>query len=109
MSRATSGRAIFADNGERWLSNSEISASIVSGSRAFLMILTRGEPSVPDRAALFLPRRVPRATAGGSDRSPADKDDTNSFELLAIDPFDPYAAAERTARSPSLIRASFQS
>ena len=74
------------------------------------MILTRGEPSVePDRAALFLPRRVPRAAAGGSGRPPADEDDPNLFGLLAIDPFDPYAAAERKARSPSLIRAAFQS
>src|SRR6266849_5255031 len=75
MSRAISGSDIFLDRSARRLSKSAISASMTSGLRGFLMILTRDPPAGstdlrfdPSAGKDFLfTRREPPATADGSD------------------------------------------
>src|SRR6266403_1765625 len=57
MSRAISGLAISVDRSAMRFSSSDISASIVSGSRGFLMIFTR----VDGPAAADFRRRDPSA------------------------------------------------
>src|SRR6266550_4936295 len=64
MSRATSGLAISPDNSARRASCAEISASMGSGARAFLMTFTPEDPP-PTRSPLS--GRDPPATAGGTD------------------------------------------
>src|SRR5258706_2913028 len=60
MSRATSGLAISVDRSAIRFSSSDISASIASGARGLLIILTREDP-LPDadEAALCFLRRDP--------------------------------------------------
>src|SRR6266849_5547698 len=68
MSRATSGLVISTDNSERRFSKADISASTSSGSRGFLMILTRDDEVAGVACAVLpLPRLDPPATAGGTD------------------------------------------
>ena len=64
MSRATSGLAISAASSAIRFSSAAISASIVSGWRGFLMILTRAEPDSDDGADRFWPDLVVSLLSG---------------------------------------------
>src|SRR5882672_6646377 len=71
MSRATSGLLISTDNSERRFSRADMSASTVSGSRGFLMTLTRDElPAGVACAVQPLPRFDSRASARTDFRLP---------------------------------------
>src|SRR6266850_2175247 len=79
MSRATSGSDIFFDRSALRFSSSAISASIISGLRGFLMILTRDARA--DAGPDFpLPRREPSPAADRADlriEPPATADGTD--------------------------------
>src|ERR1043166_6608002 len=102
MSRATSGLVICSESSLIRFSKVAISASIVPGSRAFLITLTRFDPSEAEKESWFRSRRA--LLADLVFRSDVTLPDGRVSETACVD-----AASEPSNLEEDPDRAAFQS